>query len=74
MIPLVAYEQELAIVREMVVRVAAEEGLAEGDYKIGTMIELPRACLVADAIAAPCGVLLVRHQRPDADGPGLLAR
>ena len=51
MIPLVAYEQELAIVREMVVRVAAEEGLAEGRYKIGTMIELPRACLIADAIA-----------------------
>jgi len=51
MIPLVAYEQELAIVREMVVRVAAEEGLAEGDYRIGTMIELPRACLVAGDIA-----------------------
>ena len=51
MIPLVAYEQELAIVREMVLRVAAEEGLAEDRYKIGTMIELPRACLVADAIA-----------------------
>ncbi len=51
MIPLVAYARELEIVREMVLRVAAEEGLSEGEYRIGTMIELPRACLVADAIA-----------------------
>jgi pyruvate,orthophosphate dikinase len=51
MIPLVAYEQELALMREMVLRVAAEEGLDEGDYRVGTMIELPRACLVAADIA-----------------------
>jgi pyruvate,orthophosphate dikinase len=51
MIPLVAYEQELALMREMVIRVAAEEGMAEGDYRVGTMIELPRACLVAADIA-----------------------
>jgi pyruvate,orthophosphate dikinase len=51
MIPLVAYEQELALMREMVLRVAGEEGMPEGDYRVGTMIELPRACLVAADIA-----------------------
>jgi pyruvate,orthophosphate dikinase len=53
MIPLVAYEQELEILRELVVRVASEHGLVErADYTVGTMIELPRACFVADRIAA----------------------
>ena len=52
MIPLVDYERELEIVRALVDRVAAEEGLRPGtDYRVGTMIELPRACLVADRIA-----------------------
>jgi pyruvate,orthophosphate dikinase len=52
MIPLVDYERELEIVRALVDRVAAEEGLrAEVDYTVGTMIELPRACLLADRIA-----------------------
>ena len=52
MIPLVAYEHELEILRALVVRVASEHGLAEReDYTVGTMIELPRACFVADRIA-----------------------
>jgi pyruvate,orthophosphate dikinase len=52
MIPLVAYEHELEILRELVVRVASEHGLVERkDYTVGTMIELPRACFVADRIA-----------------------
>jgi pyruvate,orthophosphate dikinase len=52
MIPLVDYERELEIVRALVDRVAGEEGLAPGvDYRVGTMIELPRACLLADRIA-----------------------
>src|SRR6476659_8242713 len=52
MIPLVDYEKELEILRELVVRVGTAEGLAEGeDYTVGTMIELPRACFVADRIA-----------------------
>jgi pyruvate,orthophosphate dikinase len=52
MIPLVNYEQELAIMRALVVRVGEDEGLREGtDYTVGTMIELPRACFVADRIA-----------------------
>jgi len=54
MLPLIAYETELALVREMIVR--AVEGALESrsetvPYEIGTMIELPRACLVADRIA-----------------------
>jgi pyruvate,orthophosphate dikinase len=52
MVPLVDYERELELVRELIDRIATEEGLAAGrDYAIGTMIELPRACLVADLIA-----------------------
>ncbi len=52
MIPLVAYEHELEIMRDLVVRVGAEHGLREGaDFTVGTMIELPRACFVADRIA-----------------------
>jgi len=50
MIPLVAYEKELQFMRERVEAIAAEEG--EGlELYIGTMIELPRACFVADRIA-----------------------
>jgi len=52
MIPLIAYEHELAEMRELVVRVASRHGLVAGkDYTVGTMIELPRACFVADRIA-----------------------
>jgi pyruvate,orthophosphate dikinase len=52
MIPLVAYEHELEIMRDLVVRVASEYGMKErSDYTVGTMIELPRACFVADRIA-----------------------
>jgi pyruvate,orthophosphate dikinase len=52
MIPLIDYEHELEILRELVVRVGTEHGLHEGmDYTVGTMIELPRACFVADRIA-----------------------
>jgi pyruvate,orthophosphate dikinase len=52
MIPLVAFSRELAMARERVVAVAAEEGLREGeDFTVGTMIELPRACLAAGQLA-----------------------
>src|SRR5690606_6334721 len=55
MIPLVAYRAEFDIVREVIVRTAraveAETGARLG-YQIGTMVELPRACLKADEIAA----------------------
>ena len=53
MIPLVAYEGELELARARAVAVASEEGLYEGaDYTVGTMIELPRACMIAGLIAA----------------------
>ena len=47
--PLVAFEEELKRLRELTVTVATEEG--EFDYQVGTMIELPRACIRADEIA-----------------------
>ncbi len=51
MIPLVAYEKELEIMRELVERVVEETGGSELDLTVGTMIELPRACFTADRIA-----------------------
>jgi pyruvate,orthophosphate dikinase len=48
--PLVAFAEEIRRLRELTVRVAAEEGY-EPPYLIGTMIELPRACVRADEIA-----------------------
>jgi pyruvate,orthophosphate dikinase len=47
--PLVAFEEELRRLRELTISVAEEEG--ELDYLVGTMIELPRACIRADEIA-----------------------
>src|SRR3954449_2755485 len=47
--PLVAFEEELRRLRELTIRIAQEEG--ELDYLVGTMIELPRACVRADEIA-----------------------
>jgi pyruvate,orthophosphate dikinase len=52
MIPLVAYEGELELTRARVLAVAEEEGFTYGrDFGVGTMIELPRACFIADRIA-----------------------
>ncbi len=54
MIPLVGSREELRAQREIVERVAQETMKAYGvkvRYLIGTMIELPRACLTADEIA-----------------------
>lgn len=54
MIPLVATRKEIQIMRQLVVdtekAVVAESGV-ELKYMVGTMIELPRAALVADKIA-----------------------
>ncbi|MGN0658596.1 MAG: pyruvate, phosphate dikinase [Emergencia sp.] len=54
MIPLVGTREEIANVKETVVRTAqsctAEHG-TEAEYRIGTMIEVPRAALTADEIA-----------------------
>ena len=54
MIPLVAIPRELSILKEMIVRVASEVAAQRKmttPYTVGTMIELPRACLMADKIA-----------------------
>ncbi len=52
MIPLVDYETEIELMRALVVAIGDEEGMTAGeDYTVGTMIELPRACFVADRIA-----------------------
>jgi len=54
MIPLVALSKELEIQREIVEKTVAEELKAAGkelEVTVGTMIELPRAALVADQIA-----------------------
>ncbi len=55
MIPLVGITKELEITRALIVRVANAVFTETGrsiDYIIGTMIELPRAALIADKIAA----------------------
>ncbi len=43
-------------------------------YLVGTMIEIPRAALLADGDRDRGRVLLVRHERPHADDVRLLAR
>ncbi len=55
MIPLVGDPKELKFVKNIVVETADEEIAAAGSdlkYEVGTMIEIPRAALLADKIAA----------------------
>ena len=49
MVPLVAYERELQLMRDLIDETA--ERVGAGHYLVGTMIELPRACTLADRIA-----------------------
>ncbi|MGL5352991.1 MAG: putative PEP-binding protein, partial [Clostridium sp.] len=54
MIPLVGEVKELKYVKDVVVATAKavmEEKGVNLDYKVGTMIEIPRACIIADDIA-----------------------
>ena len=54
MIPLVGHAAELKMMRELVDRVAADVFAAEGltvSYRVGKMIEVPRAAITADQIA-----------------------
>lgn len=54
MIPLVGHPNELKKMREIVeeeMALAAEESGLEMDFPVGTMIELPRACVAAGEIA-----------------------
>ena len=55
MIPLVSEVKELKYVKKVVVETADAEIAAAGidmKYEVGTMIEIPRACITADEIAA----------------------
>ena len=54
MIPLVGEVKELKFVKDIVVKTADAEIAAAGadlKYEVGTMIEIPRACITADEIA-----------------------
>ena len=54
MIPLVGEKKELAYIKEYVVKAITELLASENasiNYKVGTMIEVPRACVTADEIA-----------------------
>jgi len=54
MIPLIGTEQEFNLLRDIIVRVAEEVMKREKikvKYLVGTMIEIPRACLVAGKVA-----------------------
>jgi len=51
-IPLINHVGELKELKQVVLKVAEEVGaVGKVDFKIGTMIELPRACVTADEIA-----------------------
>ena len=55
MIPLIGTPQELKLMKDVCVEVAdavQKEFGVEFQYLVGTMIEIPRACVVADEIAA----------------------
>ena len=55
MIPLACDAKELKFVRDIVIATANEEIKAAGvelHYEVGTMMEIPRACLTADEVAA----------------------
>ena len=54
MIPLTGDSKELKFVKDIVVKTAEAEIAAAGmelEYEVGTMVEIPRACLVADEMA-----------------------
>ena len=77
MIPLTASVQEMEIAREEAEKVLAEVAEETGisvHTLIGTMIEVPRAAHDRGRDRRVGRVLLVRHQRPDADDLGLLPR
>ena len=54
MIPLTGESKELKFVKDIVIEIAEAEIAAAGvklHYEVGTMVEIPRACLVADELA-----------------------
>lgn len=54
MIPLVGDENEIQFVKSLITETAdnlIKESNVNVDYKVGTMIELPRSCIIADKLA-----------------------
>ena len=51
MFPLIVDAAELRILKALVPPLAAEYGIYEATYQLGTMIEVPRAAVVADELA-----------------------
>ncbi|MBQ0057381.1 MAG: pyruvate, phosphate dikinase [Bacteroidales bacterium] len=56
MVPLVGrhheFDMQEAIIRNTAAKLFEEEGIEPFNFKVGTMIEIPRAALTADAVAA----------------------
>ena len=66
MIPLVCEVKELKYVKNIVVETADAEIAAAGvnlTYKVGTMIEIPRAALTADETATEANFFCFRYKR-----------
>ncbi len=65
MVPLIVTKKELDLIKADIDAMAAAVAEETGEtipYTVGTMIELPRACLQADKIAETRRILLLRHQ------------
>ena len=63
------FKQQEEVIRAEAAKLFAEAG-GSIEFKVGTMIEIPRAALTADRIASSAAILLVRYERPDADDLG----
>lgn len=75
MVPLIGTVEELRTVREEVEQVLAEVTEESGvpvECPVGTMIELPQGRPRRGPHRRGGPVLLLRHQRPSPDHPGLL--
>ena len=70
MIPLVSANREVELVKARIDAIAAAVQREQGAtlaYRLGVMVETPRAALRAGDLAASAAFLSLRHQRPDAD-------
>ena len=77
MVPLIATKAELDLVKariDAMAQAVRKETGAKLDYDVGTMIELPRAGAAGRRDRRERGVLLLRHQRPDANDVRHFAR
>ena len=70
MVPLIATKAEFDLVKARIdatAKAVMKETGKKLNYQVGTMIELPRACLMAGRDRRDRRILLLRHQRSDAD-------